>query len=155
MTLKKNSRERSLKSLGSKRKKRGRNPQSETGNTVGTIVTPFQHRVYDVVRKIGPGRVSSYKVVAQALGSVSLSRAVGQALRRNPFAPEVPCHRVIAHDCSIGGFQGSQCTDSHVIPEKIQKKINALEKEGVYFDLRTGKLRDRSRCFMDSIPVPL
>ncbi|WPT13953.1 Methylated-DNA--protein-cysteine methyltransferase, constitutive [Picochlorum sp. SENEW3] len=156
MTLKKNSRERSLKSLGSKKRRtRRRNPQSKTGNTMGNSVTPFQQRVYGVVRKIGPGRVSSYKVVAEALGSVSLSRAVGQALRRNPFAPDIPCHRVIANDGSIGGFQGSQCTESHVIPVKVQKKITALEKEGVYFDLRTGKLKDRSRCFMDSIPVPL
>lgn len=146
MTLKKSSRGRSLRSLGSK-KKRG----SDLHSGADKGVTPFQHRVYDVVRKIGAGRVSSYKVVAEALGSVSLSRAVGQALRRNPFAPEVPCHRVIAHDFSIGGFQGSQCTKATVVPEKVQKKIRALEKEGVYFDMRTGKLKDRSTCFMDSI----
>lgn len=46
----------------------------------------------------------TYKEVAHAIGKPKAYRAVGNALNRNPFAPEVPCHRVIKSDGSIGGF---------------------------------------------------
>ncbi len=65
----------------------------------------FAQSVYDVVRSVPRGKVVSYADVAQALGMRS-ARAVGQALRRNPFAPEVPCHRVVTSDGGLGGFWG-------------------------------------------------
>lgn len=68
------------------------------------LVTQFQRRVYTVVQHIPAGEVRSYRWVAEQLGNPGLARAVGQALKRNPFAPKVPCHRVIRSDGLLGGF---------------------------------------------------
>jgi methylated-DNA-[protein]-cysteine S-methyltransferase len=59
-----------------------------------TKVTPFQERVYTLLKQIPEGKVTTYAGIARALDSSP--RAVGGALRMNPFAPEVPCHRCIA-----------------------------------------------------------
>jgi len=79
--------------------------------------TPFERRVYAVVRRIPRGAVRSYRWVAEQLGNPNLARAVGNALHRNPwpFLPpgrrprrhsgtRVPCHRVIRADGSLGGY---------------------------------------------------
>jgi methylated-DNA-[protein]-cysteine S-methyltransferase len=57
-------------------------------------VTPYQERVYALLKQIPEGKITSYAALARALDSSP--RAVGGALRNNPFAPEVPCHRCIA-----------------------------------------------------------
>jgi methylated-DNA-[protein]-cysteine S-methyltransferase len=57
-------------------------------------VTSFQESVYALLQQIPEGRISTYAALAKALNSSP--RAVGGALRVNPFAPEVPCHRIIA-----------------------------------------------------------
>lgn len=84
-------------------------------------LTPFQRRVYVVVRRIPTGEVRSYQWVARQLGNPKLARAVGQALHRNPclrracdcptrrrgrqaWPSHVPCHRVIRADGSLGGY---------------------------------------------------
>ncbi|MBE7940803.1 MULTISPECIES: methylated-DNA--[protein]-cysteine S-methyltransferase [Ramlibacter] len=67
-------------------------------------VTPFHRRVYEITRAIPPGRTRTYGEIAQALGEPGASRAVGQALGLNPFAPIVPCHRVLAAGNAGGGF---------------------------------------------------
>jgi methylated-DNA-[protein]-cysteine S-methyltransferase len=67
-------------------------------------VPAFNQRVYEAARAIPPGRVMTYGEVAQALGDPGAARAVGQALGHNPFAPVVPCHRVLAAGCQSGGF---------------------------------------------------
>jgi O-6-methylguanine DNA methyltransferase len=59
-------------------------------------VTEFQARVYELLSQIPEGRVSTYAEMSKALQSSP--RAVGGACRRNPFAPQVPCHRVIQAD---------------------------------------------------------
>lgn len=93
----------------------------------GRRVTPFQFKVYDLVRQIPAGHVTSYKVLSDTLKSSS--RAVGQALRVNPFCPlPVPCHRVIASDFTIGGFSGSS-GDHQLTADKKAK----LMKEGCFF----------------------
>ncbi|HAM41231.1 MAG TPA: hypothetical protein DDX89_01545 [Candidatus Omnitrophica bacterium] len=66
--------------------------------------TPFEERVYAVVRRIPRGQVRSYRWVAERLGNPSLARAVGQALKRNPDSQRTPCHRVIRSDGSLGGY---------------------------------------------------
>lgn len=76
------------------------------------------------------GKVTTYCVIARALRSSP--RAVGQALKKNPYAPKVPCHRVVMSDGSIGGFHG-QTTG----PE-IERKKSLLESEGVR--IREGKV---------------
>lgn len=100
--------------------------------------TAFQTRVYDALRKVPRGQVTTYKDLGAAIGCGS-PRAVGQALKNNPYAPEVPCHRVIASDLTIGGFQGQRGGAS------IRRKLALLEKEGVRFE--GGRLADASRCF--------
>jgi len=66
--------------------------------------TLFQKRVYNFVRTIPKGKTMSYAQVAEAIGRPRAYRAVGNALNRNPYILEVPCHRVIRSDGSIGGF---------------------------------------------------
>lgn len=66
--------------------------------------TPFQQRVYALTLRIPAGQTQSYGQLAEALGGRHLARAVGQALGRNPFAPIVPCHRVLAAHGRAGGF---------------------------------------------------
>jgi methylated-DNA-[protein]-cysteine S-methyltransferase len=67
-------------------------------------VPEFNRRVYEVARAIPPGRVLTYGEVARRIGEPGASRAVGAALGANPFAPVVPCHRVLAAGGRSGGF---------------------------------------------------
>lgn len=71
----------------------------------GKRVPPHHWGVYDLIREIPAGKVSTYKDVCAALGEGS-PRSVGGALRNNPFAPHIPCHRVIASSFFVGGFKG-------------------------------------------------
>lgn len=87
-------------------------------------VTAFQQKIYDALRRVPKGQVTTYKYLAHAIGSKAY-RAIGTAMKVNPFAPEVPCHRVVANDGSIGGFMG------HKTGETIDKKIQMLADEGV------------------------
>lgn len=85
-------------------------------------ITDFQRKVYLALLDVPRGETISYKELGLRIGCRS-AQAIGQALKRNPFAPEVPCHRVIASDGSIGGFHGQR--DG----EMIEKKIRLLEEE--------------------------
>jgi methylated-DNA-[protein]-cysteine S-methyltransferase len=67
-------------------------------------VPEFNRRVYEIARAIPPGQTLSYGEVAAQLGEPGAARAVGQALGHNPFAPIVPCHRVLAAGKRPGGF---------------------------------------------------
>ena len=69
-------------------------------------VPEFQQRVFAITRRIPPGQTRSYGDLAEELGGKHLARAVGQALGLNPFAPIVPCHRVLAANGKPGGFSG-------------------------------------------------
>jgi methylated-DNA-[protein]-cysteine S-methyltransferase len=70
-------------------------------------VPAFHQRVYAIARAIPPGQTLTYGEVAARLGEPGAARAVGQALGRNPFAPVVPCHRVLAAGDKPGGFSAS------------------------------------------------
>ncbi len=96
--------------------------------------TPFEQRVYDALCLVPEGQVTTYRDLGQAIGCGS-SQAIGQALRRNPYAPEVPCHRVIASGLTLGGFAGER------EGEEIRRKRRLLESEGVVFNGQ-GKLAD-------------
>ena len=102
-------------------------------------ITPFQQRVYAALRHVPAGCVTTYGLLARHLGCRS-AQAVGQALRRNPFAPEVPCHRVIAADLRLGGFCGARAG------AQIRRKQALLAKEGVAFDAE-GRLVEKRRVF--------
>ena len=79
----------------------------------------FNDRVYELVKKIPYGRVSTYGCISHALGCKAY-RAVGVALNRNPYAPKVPCHRIVNSNGSIGGFASG-----------AKNKIKLLKKEHV------------------------
>ncbi|RYY86674.1 MAG: methylated-DNA--[protein]-cysteine S-methyltransferase, partial [Comamonadaceae bacterium] len=92
-------------------------------------VPPFHRRVYAIARAIPPGEVLTYGEVAKRLGDSGASRAVGQALGHNPFAPVVPCHRVLAAGGRSGGFsaEGGAAT-----------KLRMLQIEKARFDGEPG-----------------
>ncbi|GAA5953700.1 hypothetical protein JCM3765_006941 [Sporobolomyces pararoseus] len=119
----------------------------------GTKVTAFQWRLYDLLLQVPPGKVSTYGQLSSILSSSP--RAVGSALRNNPFAPFVPCHRIIATNGYIGGFSGEwnkPQKSTTVIREKsakveqgpkVSKKLELLKSEGVKFDEK-GMLKDKT-----------
>lgn len=102
------------------------------------MFSEFQCRVYYVVSCIPRGRVITYAMLARAVGCSS-ARAIGQVLRRNPFAPLVPCHRVIASDLTPGGYCGSLAL------HMVRKKVELLASEGVYF--KNGKLAKKCKLY--------
>ncbi len=87
----------------------------------------FSERAYKLLKKVPIGRVTTYKELAHALNTKAY-RAIGQAMRNNPYAPKVPCHRVVSSNGSIGGFSGKRSGKS------IQEKIKMLKKEGIVFE---------------------
>ncbi|WP_455364080.1 MGMT family protein [[Eubacterium] cellulosolvens] len=84
----------------------------------------FDEKVWRLMKEIPTGKVTTYKLIAEKIGCKAY-RAVGNACRRNPYAPVVPCHRVVKSDGGIGGFGGKTSG------AKIKKKIALLRKEGV------------------------
>jgi len=110
----------------------------------GKRVTPHQWAIYDYARTIPCGKVTTYKDIATALNEGS-PRSVGNALKNNPFAPFVPCHRIVASSLFVGGFFGEWGVgegkrkegDSHV-----RRKMEMLAREGVGFT-KDGYLSDR------------
>jgi len=68
--------------------------------------TPFQLSVLQAARRIPSGSTWTYGQVAHAIGKPKASRAVGQALGRNPVPIVIPCHRVVASDGSLRGYSG-------------------------------------------------
>jgi methylated-DNA-[protein]-cysteine S-methyltransferase len=87
-----------------------------------TGIDPFNKRVYDLARRIPPGRTMTYGEIAVRLGVPGSARAVGQALGRNPFPIVVPCHRVLAAGGGMGGFSA---------PGGVDTKRRLLAIEGV------------------------
>ena len=83
--------------------------------------TPFQKKVYEALLKIPKGQVRTYAEVARMIGKPKAARAIGQALKRNRWAPEIPCHRVIASDGSLGGYSA---------PGGVAAKRRLLREEG-------------------------
>ena len=84
--------------------------------------TEFANKVYAYVRTIPKGKISTYKQVAIAIGSPNASRAVGTALKNNPYAPKVPCHRVVKSNFEIGGYLGVLQSNT---------KVDMLTQEGI------------------------
>jgi methylated-DNA-[protein]-cysteine S-methyltransferase len=89
----------------------------------------FNQRVYAEARRIPPGRIVHYGDLAKSLGDPGASRAVGRALGRNPFAPIVPCYRVLAAGGRSGGFSATG---------GVATKLKMLELEGARFGDQDG-----------------
>jgi methylated-DNA-[protein]-cysteine S-methyltransferase len=122
--------------------------------------------VYDYIRRIPEGRVSTYALIAKGIGCGSSQAGtspfltfpswnerngrsgmgelmdlwwwtVGGALRDNPFQPLIPCHRIISSTLFIGGFQGAWSgTKDGGDDGKVGRKLGLLKAEGVEFDAR-------------------
>ena len=88
----------------------------------------FNEKVYKLCKKIPKGKVSTYKLVAEALNTKAY-RAVGQALNKNHYAPIVPCHRIIASNGHLHGFASG-----------LKNKKLLLEKEGI--KIKNSKVLD-------------
>ena len=83
----------------------------------------FDRRVYELTRQIPPGRTRTYGELATDLGEPGLSRAVGQALGRNPVPLIVPCHRVVRADGEVGGFSAAGGT-------ALKTRLLSIERAG-------------------------
>ncbi|MGM5482934.1 MAG: MGMT family protein [Nanobdellota archaeon] len=91
----------------------------------------FNEKVWAKIKCLQNGEVTTYKEIAKALNTKAY-RAVGNALNKNPYWPEVPCHRVIRADGALGGFARGK-----------KEKLALLEKEGVYFE--SGVIKNSSK----------
>lgn len=89
-------------------------------------MTEFEKKVYAELRRIPKGTVLAYGELARRIGYPRSARAVGNALHKNPFAPVLPCHRVVCADGSIGGYARG-----------VKTKIALLTGEGV--QIKNGK----------------
>lgn len=100
------------------------------------MISSFQKQVYSLCKKVPKGKVSTYGGIARALGGGSvMSRAVGNALNKNPFAPKIPCHRIVKSNREVGGFASG-----------AEKKIDLLRKEGI--EIKNSRIVDfKKRLF--------
>ena len=84
--------------------------------------TDFQVSVWKELLKIPKGKTKTYKEIAVAIGRPKSSRAVANACAQNPYAPDVPCHRVVRSDGSLGGYSAEG---------GIERKRQLLEMESM------------------------
>ena len=84
--------------------------------------TPFQVKVWKYLKTIPKGKVITYKQLAKAIKMPKAVRAVANACAKNPYAPKIPCHRVIRSDGGLGGYSGVG---------GIRQKIRLLRSEKV------------------------
>ena len=84
--------------------------------------TKFQLKVWKYLKTIPKGEVKTYKQVAISIKSPKSARAVANACAKNPYAPKIPCHRVIRSDGSLGGYSGKG---------GIKTKKLLLKREGI------------------------
>ena len=86
--------------------------------------TKFQQKVWNYLKTIPKGKVKTYKQVAIGIKSPNSARAVANACAKNPYAPKIPCHRVIRSNGELGGYSGRG---------GIKKKLQLLRSEN--FDI--------------------
>ncbi len=101
------------------------------------MATKFQQSVWQALKCIPKGSVTTYGALAKFLKTKAV-RAVGTAVGKNPYAPKVPCHRVVRSDGGIGQYSGTGGQSG---------KIKILRKEGV--DVKNGKVVDFNKVFFD------
>jgi len=84
----------------------------------------FGRKVYKIAGKIPKGKVATYKQLAKLAGNTKAARVVGILMKENPYAPKVPCHRVVGWNGSLTGYSAGN---------GIITKKEMLLSEGVYF----------------------
>ncbi len=97
-----------------------------------------EYLYFFLLKQVPRGRVTTYLSLAKALGDYRAARAVAKMLSENPYAPEVPCHRVVYSDGRIGGY-------TH--PEGVKRKIELLRSEGV--EVKNGKIVNFSQILFE------
>ena len=96
----------------------------------------FEAKVWKLMERIPKGRVTTYGMIAKRLNTKAY-RAIGNACRKNPYAPRVPCHRVVRSDGTVGGFGGKTSGKT------VEKKVQLLREENV--EIRNGRIIDFER----------
>ncbi len=91
-------------------------------------MSDFNQTIWNLTKKIPKGKVTTYKLLAEAAGSKAY-RAVGQAMNKNPYAPIVPCHRVVNSKGHLHGFAHG-----------LKKKAELLRNEGI--GIKNNKIVD-------------
>ena len=86
------------------------------------VGTSFQVKTWRYLMKIPKGTIKTYSQVAKGIGKPLAVRAVANAIGKNPYAPKIPCHRVIRSDGSLGGYSGKG---------GIKTKKLLLKREGI------------------------
>ncbi len=96
----------------------------------------FNEKVWALCARVPAGRVTTYGEIAKAAGQPGAARAVGNAMNRNPYAPTVPCHRVVGSTGKLTGFA-----------QGLKVKAKMLRDEGVAVSGRTKDRVDLSDVF--------
>lgn len=102
------------------------------------VMTQLSQTVYTLLKKVPGGQVTTYKELARAANTKAY-RAIGQIMRKNPNAPQVPCHRVVVSDGTLGGYMGKTSGAT------LEKKIALLKKEGI--EVKGNKILDFNKIF--------
>ena len=92
-------------------------------------LTGFETRVFQAVKKIPQGKVTTYQFLAQVIGRPQAVQAVGNALSKNTRLIKIPCHRVIKSNGRLGGYRLGQ-----------KRKLSLLRKEGI--TIKGDKIRN-------------
>lgn len=90
--------------------------------------TSFQRQVWRTLQRVPYGKLRSYQWIAARVGGPNYARAVGNAVGANPLPIMIPCHRIVAHDASLGGFSGG-----------LSMKRRLLFLEGTLTQLQRGR----------------
>lgn len=119
-----------------------------------TSIKPFQRQALTLLTQVPRGRYTTYQAISNAMRKQDSqvqspnqasghARAVGMAMRNNPYAPTVPCHRMLSSDGRIGGFHGDWEGEGRFYTEKMR----LLREEGVEFDEKGRALGEPFRDF--------
>jgi methylated-DNA-[protein]-cysteine S-methyltransferase len=100
----------------------------------------YDNSVYRILIQVPKGKVTTYKLIACALGKPGSFRAVGNALGRNPDLDNVPCYRVVKSGGSIGGYAGG-----------VQEKIRRLRADGI--NVKDGRILELEKILFTPKPL--
>ena len=104
-------------------------PQIKRGQLLPSMT--FSQKVWTLTARVPKGKVTTYADIARALNTKAY-RAVGNALNKNPYAPAVPCHRVVGSSGALTGFAAG-----------LAKKKALLQQEGV--EIKNGRVVMRDK----------
>lgn len=105
-----------------------------------SLLTPFQQKVFKAAMRIPYGTVETYASLARKAGCPNSSRAVGNALARNPFPLLIPCHRIVRGDGKLGGFSAGGGI-------ALKRKLLELEKLSVANRIKSGAKKGKGKYF--------